>query len=45
MRGRGLYLEGILSIVPGGLKKYPCLIKPQMHNKREIFKTEIFLDC
>ena len=28
--------------LPGDPKKYSCFIKRKIHNKREIFKTEIF---
>ena len=28
--------------IPGDPKKYSCLIKLKIHNKRELFKTEFF---
>ena len=31
--------------LPGNPKKYSCLIKNKMHNKREIFKIKIVLNC
>ena len=31
--------------VQGDSKKYSCLVKREMHNKRELFKNEIRLEC
>ena len=33
------------SSIPSDPKSTPCLINPEMHNKREIFKNEMRLDC
>ena len=35
---------GVESMIPGDPKKYSCLIKRKMNNKREIFKLKIVLD-
>ena len=39
----GLFCR-ILIKLSGDPKKYSCLTKRKMHNRREIFKTEICLD-
>ena len=39
-----LTLQKRWDLLPGDPKKYSCLIKRKMHNKRDIFKIEKFLN-
>ena len=39
------FCQFVLSVkLLGDLKEYTCFIKRKMHNKKEIFKIEIFLN-
>ena len=41
---KSVTLSNAKSYLPGDPKKYSCLIKRKMHNRRRIFKNQLFLD-